>query len=303
MPTSNKPLQIFKFRFQAMGTTCELQCYVDCFETGKSVSDLVEADVARLEQRYSRYRPDSLLSEINRVAAKGREISVDDETAGLLHYADTCYAQSDGLFDITSGLLRKAWRFDTGQLPDQELIEKLLQNVGWHKLNWKNPVLKFSHPGMEIDFGGIVKEYAADRAAVICQNAGVWHGFVNLGGDIRIIGPHPDGQPWSIGIQHPRQQGALLTTLTMHQGGMASSGDYERCIQVNDQRYSHILNPKTGWPVRHLASVSVAGDFCLIAGSASTIAMLKEQAGPEWLRNLGLPHVWMDVDGQMGGMG
>jgi thiamine biosynthesis lipoprotein len=301
-PQPKKPLKIFKFRFQAMGTVCELQCYVASKEKGIAVADLVEADVSRLEQRYSRYRPDSLLSEINRVAAAGGEIEVDDETAGLFAYAETCYSQSDGLFDITSGLLRKAWRFDSGQLPDQDLIDDLLQHVGWHKLHWQTPVLKCPEPGMEIDFGGVVKEYAADRAAVICQNADVRHGFVNLGGDIRVIGPHPDGSPWSVGIQHPRQKGALLTTLEMFQGGMASSGDYERCIQVGDQRYSHIINPKTGWPVRHLASVSVAGDFCLVAGSASTIAMLKEQDGPQWLRDLGLPHVWMDVDGQIGGM-
>lgn len=299
---SPKPLQIFKFCFKAMGTTCELQCYVRSFENGKAVADLVKADVARLEQRYSRYRPDSLLSEINGIAASGGEIAVDDETAGLFAYAETCYNQSDGLFDITSGLLRKAWRFDSGQLPDQALIDTLLQHVGWHKLEWKAPVLHFPQPGMEIDFGGVVKEYAADRAATIVVNADIRYGFINLGGDIRVIGPHPDGAPWSVGIQHPRQKGVLLTSLNMVQGGMASSGDYERCIQIGEQRYSHIINPKTGWPVRHLASVSVIGDFCVVAGSASTIAMLKESDGPQWLRNLGLPHIWMDVDGQIGGM-
>lgn len=94
-----------------------------------------------------------------------------------------------------------------------------------------------------------------------------------------------------------------MTTLNLSNGGMASSGDYERCIRIGDRRFSHIVNPKTGWPVQHLASVSVVGDFCLIAGSASTIAMLKEQDGPEWLQQLGLAHAWMDVDGQMGGMG
>jgi len=302
IPTANLPLKIFKYRFQAMGTICELQCYVASKENGISVADLVEADVARLEQRYSRYRPDSLLSEINRIAAKGGEITVDDETAALFAYAETCYSQSNGLFDITSGLLRKAWRFDSGQLPDQSQIDSLLENVGWDKLDWQAPLLKCPQAGMEIDFGGVVKEYAADRAAVICQNTGIRHGFVNLGGDIRVIGPHPDGSPWSVGVQHPRQAGALLTTIELYQGGMASSGDYERCIQIGNQRYSHIINPKTGWPVRHLASVSVAGDFCLVAGSASTIAMLKEQDGPEWLRDLGLPHVWMDVNGQIGGM-
>lgn len=296
-------LKLFKFRFKAMGTLCELQCYVASKNAGKKVADLMEADVKRLEQRYSRYLDDSLLSKINRTALSGGEIEVDAETGQLLDYAQTCYQQSDGLFDITSGILRRAWRFKEGQLPDQQLIAELLQKVGWHQLDWQSPRLRFMVPGMEIDFGGVVKEYAADRAAVICQNAGVWHGFVNLGGDIRVMGPHPDGSPWIIGIQHPRLPlGETFGNLELFQGGMATSGDYERCIMVGEQRYSHILNPKTGWPVKYMATVSVAADFCLIAGSASTIGMLKEQEGAEWLAALGMPHLWMDAAGRVGGM-
>jgi len=82
---------------------------------------------------------------------------------------------------------------------------------------------------------------------------------------------------------------------------VASSGDYERCIEVAGVRYGHVLNPKTGWPVRKLAGVTVVGDFCVVAGSASTIAMLKEERGPAWLESLGLPHLWVDVDGKVGG--
>jgi thiamine biosynthesis lipoprotein len=154
---------------------------------------------------------------------------------------------------------------------------------------------------LELDFGGVVKEYAADRAAALCREAGVLHGAVNLGGDIKIIGPHPDGSPWRIGIRHPRRSGAMITSLELYAGGLASSGDYERCMVVDGVRYGHVLNPKSGWPVRRLASVSVIGDFCVVAGSASTIAMLKEDDGPAWLENLGLAHFWVDVQGKTGG--
>jgi thiamine biosynthesis lipoprotein len=122
-----------------------------------------------------------------------------------------------------------------------------------------------------------------------------------LGGDIRVVGPHPDGSPWRIGIRHPRLPDALLATVLLAQGGLASSGDYERCIVMDGRRQSHILNPKTGWPVHGLAAVSVIAPQCLIAGSASTIAMLKESAGKKWLDDLGLPHVWMDEQGHRGG--
>jgi thiamine biosynthesis lipoprotein len=154
---------------------------------------------------------------------------------------------------------------------------------------------------MEIDFGGVVKEYAVDRAAALCRAAGIKHGVVNLGGDIKIIGSRPDGEAWRIGIRHPRQQGTVIETLLLHEGALASSGDYERCIVLDGVRYGHVLNPKTGWPVRHLAAVSVVGDFCVVAGSASTIAMLKEDDGPAWLDSLGLPHLWVDVQGNSGG--
>jgi FAD:protein FMN transferase len=297
---SNK-LKYYRSEFKAMGTPCDIQLFARNQAKARDAADAAIADVQRLEALYSRYRSTSFLSEINRVAALGGSISVDEETASLLDYAVTCYEQSDGLFDITSGILRRAWKFDQGKLPEQALIDGLLDKVGWHKVVWKRPVLSFSVPGMEIDFGGVVKEYAVDRAAALCYAQGVKHGVVNLGGDIKVIGPRDDGSPWRVGIRHPRSKDALLDTLLLYEGALASSGDYERCILVNGVRYGHVLNPKTGWPVRHLAAVSVVGDFCVVAGSASTIAMLKESDGTGWLQDLGLPHLWVDVHGVSGG--
>lgn len=294
-------LKPYRIRFKAMGTLCELHVFSAKPAQTKQLTERILADVQRLEAKYSRYRPDSLLSRINQAALQGGSVSVDAETAVLLDYAETCHRQSDGLFDITSGVLRQAWRFDSGQLPSQELIQALLDKVGWERLHWRAPVLEFPQPGLELDFGGIVKEYAVDRAAALCKEAGLAHGIINLGGDIKLIGPRPDGKPWRVGISHPRQPGNMLLNLNLNHGAVASSGDYERCIVIDGRRYAHILNPKTGWPVRHLASVSVIGDFCVVAGSASTIAMLKEEQGPAWLMELGLPHMWMDVEGNQGG--
>ncbi|NOQ14015.1 MAG: FAD:protein FMN transferase [Methyloprofundus sp.] len=294
-------MQYFNFKFKAMGTPCEIQLYAENESHARNAANQVINDVNRLEALYSRYREDSFLSQINCHAAKGKNMTVDAETAGLLNYAATCYQQSDGLFDITSGKLRQAWRFDSGKIPDQSAINKLLKKIGWHRLDWNSPVLDFSIPGMEIDFGGIVKEYAVDRAASLCIEAGIRHGIINLGGDIKIIGPRADGSPWKVGIRHPREPNAVLQTLSLTHGALASSGDYERFILVDGVRYSHVLNPKTGWPVRYMSSVSVVGDFCVVAGSASTIAMLKEEKGAEWLESLALPHLWSNVSGEDGG--
>ncbi|MCK9604903.1 MAG: FAD:protein FMN transferase [Methylomonas sp.] len=284
-----------------MGTPCDLQLFARNSSAAQKVADIAIQDIQRLEMKYSRYRDDSLLSEINRVADLGGSIIVDDETAGLLNYADACYQQSGDLFDISSGLLRKAWRFDKGELPAQSLISSLLERVGWEKVKWSPPELTFLVPNMELDFGGIVKEYAADRVVTLCQQAGCRQGLINLGGDVKIVGPRMDGQPWRIGIAHPRDKHALLASLALHQGAVASSGDYERCIIMDGKRYSHVLNPKTGWPVGYLTSVTVVSDHCVIAGSASTIAMLKAEQGPAWLKDLGLPHIWTDIKGRQGG--
>jgi len=290
-----------KQTFQAMGTRCEIDCFASRPRTGQIAIDFMIAEVHRLEAKYSRYRETSFLSAINRAALTGEALEVDAETAHLLDYATTCFEQSEGLFDISSGVLRKAWNFHEPSMPDSGVVAALLQRVGWQRVQWLPPWLHFPAAGMELDLGGVVKEYAADRLATVCREAGVEHALVNLGGDIRVVGPHPDGSPWSIGIQDPRKLGKALVTVNLYQGALASSGDYERSIELDGKRYSHVLNPKTGWPVSKLAAVSVLADFCVIAGSASTIGMLQDGAGKQWLEGLGLPYLWVDVDGCSGG--
>lgn len=260
----------------------------------------VVADVERLESRYSRYRDDSLLASINLAADRGGGIDIDAETTHLVDYAHACWEASDGLFDISSGLLRRAWKFAEGARPDPAAIAALLPRVGWQKVQRAPGRLDFTVPGMELDLGGVVKEYAADRAAALCRAHGVAEGMVNLGGDIAIVGSRADGAPWRIGIADPRRPGHFADTLQIHRGGVATSGDYERCMVVDGIRYGHILNPRTGWPTRRLASVTVVADLCVVAGSAATIAMLKDEAGPSWLRELGAAHLWIDVEGRRG---
>ncbi len=296
-------LSLFTGQFVSMGSPCELQLYAINQAQFEYVAQNVLNDLARLERKYSRYQSNSFLTHINQCAAQGKSIQVDAETAHLLNYAQTCYLQSDGLFDITSGLLRQIWTFNTNKLtlPRQKDIDALLALVGWDKIVWDGSTLHFPLAGMEIDFGGIVKEYAADRAAALCESMSMSHGMINLGGDIKIIGSHTDLSPWQIGIRDPRDKHVVSSVVPLHSGAMASSGDYERCIDIEGKRYGHILNPKTGWPVQFFASITVISDFCVLAGSASTIAMLKEKEGVAWLNLLGLPHQWIDINGQQGG--
>lgn len=285
-----------------MGSPCVLHLYAEPLERADEVAKIAIAEVRRLEAKYSRYRDDSVTSRINRSAGDARGVCVDPETASLLDYAETAYRQSDGLFDITSGVLRKAWNFKEKVLPTEEQLQPLLERVGWNRVEWSAPRLRLPDAGMEIDFGGYVKEYTADRVAQLCRDEGISHGLVDLGGDLCVVGPHPEGSPWRVGIRHPRDPERAMARVELRYGGIASSGDYERFMIVDGVRYAHILDPRSGWPAAGLASVTVVAPHCLVAGTASTIAMLKGRvAGPAWLDELGLPSLRMTCEGVLSG--
>jgi FAD:protein FMN transferase len=287
------------FVFTAMGSECILNLH----DADTALAKAAEDEIFRIERRYSRYRADSILADINRASAMGGSIEVDEETASLLDYAFACHRKSRGLFDITTGALRRVWNFPGSKVPEAAAIERLLAVVGLEKVIWSRPLLSFPLAGVELDFGGICKEYAADRAAAICSEGGVASGFVNLGGDISVIGPRPDGTPWPIKIRDPRATDKSHAVIHLSKGGLATSGDYERCITFGGKRYSHILNPRTGWPSSGLSSVSIVAETCLLAGSVASLAMLMGLDGPAWLSGLGVAHLWTDDEGANGGSG
>lgn len=267
------------------------------------VLNLAQREALRLEEKYSRYRSDSVTSIIN-AQAYDHAVEVDAETAGLLNYAHICFEQSDGLFDITSGVLRRVWDFKQQNLPSVQDVNACLVHVGWQKVNWNNQHIQFTQADMEIDFGGVVKEFSADRLADLCYQNGINAGLIELGGDIRVIGPKQDEQgqttPWMIGIRHP-QTGLPMASIPLTEGGVATSGSYERFIMSGDKRYCHILNPKTGWPVEGVASVSIIAPQCLVAGSLSTIAMLKGHQAENWLEEQDVTFLMLTEEGKVTG--
>ncbi len=286
-----------------MGCPSNIKLYCDHKKEFTQVKLALLQELRRLDHYYTNYSNDSFTAQMNSTAGSFQGIAVDPETAGLLDYAQQCYLHSGGLFDITAGTLRKAWNYQAAQprLPTQDEINPLMAAVGWDKVVWNRPHLQLTVPGMVLDFGGVVKEYAADVAAGICYKHGINHGFINLSGDIRLLGPHADGTPWSMAIRNPVNPSEDIAVAYLHSGAIVTSGNYERCITVDGKRYSHILNPKTGWPVMDaFPSVSIMGDHCLVAGSAATIASLKTPSEAlEWLNELGLPYVCVDQDGAL----
>lgn len=286
------------FRFSAMAGENEIQIVSqDCAHAEQVATKAIE-EVRRIERTLSRYQPDSELSRVN--AAAGQcATRVDDELASLFDYADACFRQSDGLFDITSGVLRRVWNFRSGQIPAQRDIQGILPLIGWNKVTWKRPWLFMPHVGMELDLGGIGKEYAVDRVAGILLGHGLKNSLVNLAGDVRVCGPRAPGVPWQIGIAEPEQPSTLRGAVQIESGAAATSGDYERKIEIGGRRYSHLLNPRTGWPTDGFQSVTVFAESCLIAGSITTTAMLLGKKGERYLNDLGVPYVAVTSDGSL----
>jgi thiamine biosynthesis lipoprotein len=290
------------FTFRAMASRCEVRLCEDDEALAQRRAQAAIDEVRRIEAKFSRYTDDSVTTRINR-AAGGPPLAVDDETAALLEFGATLWESSGGRFDLTSGVLRRAWRFDVPRLPAQEEIDALRTQVGWSGVTWERDARRLHLPreGMEIDFGGLGKEYAADRAAGVLLAAGARHGFVNLGGDVRAFGSAPDGAPWRIGIQHPRAAGGVtMGAIDLSSEGLATSGDYERYIEVNEQRYCHILDPRTGWPAQHWQSVSVVAPVCVAAGACATVAMLMPRdEALAFLREQGVAFLAVDAAGEV----
>jgi thiamine biosynthesis lipoprotein len=289
----------FGFEFQAMGTLCRLRLCGPSPESAEAAARLAVAEVLRIEAKYSRYRADSIVSLINAAAGSGRATRVDDETAGLLNFAAQLHEHSEGLFDITSGVLRQVWDFKSGRLPDPAAVRALLPRVGWQQVAWDGQAIALQRQGMELDFGGFGKEYAADAAAAVLRNAGIEAGTVNLGGDVAIVGPHSDGAPWVLGVSHPRDPQAVIASIELRQGALATSGDYERYLEADGRRYCHILDPRSGWPVQHWQSVSVVGPTCLAAGALTTIAMLMGTDAHAFLQEQGVGFLSIDPEGRI----
>lgn len=291
--------QLVNYSFHAMGSPCHVQFYSPNKKLAQRAKKVLKQCVQTLEQRYSRYRDDSLISQINDSAGLGKATPIDAETAALLGYAEQCYQESDGLFDVTSGILRQLWSLDKTRLPTEAEREQLLPLIGWNKLEWSADSVYLPLKGMQLDFGGIVKEYAADSVVRGLQQLGINSGLVELGGDIKVIGPLPNGDGWPVAIRDPRKPETLIVQLNLKAGALASSGDYERFQMIEGVRYSHLLNPKTAMPVTGLQGVSVISEHCVIAGSVATIAMLKAEQGLSWLKNNEVSYFCCSSDGQI----
>ena len=275
-------------RFEAMGCPCEV-LFERCDDVlAARLGGLAAEEAWRIEAKYSRYRPDSVIAQVN--SSAGRPVRLDAETAALIDFAAHCHRLSGGAFDITSGVLRRVWRFAAGAtLPESAAVDAVRTRIGFEKLNWQAPTLTVPS-GMEIDLGGLGKEYAVDRVLALAATQAPGAVLVNFGGDLASSGPPVTG-PWRVGVERPDSRCEPRLLLELSVGGLATSGDTHRFLVVDGVRYGHIMDVRTGWPVREAPrSVTVAAGTCVEAGMLATLAMLKGAEAESFLDAEGVAH-------------
>lgn len=269
-----------------MATPCEVRLETEDAALAEVVARVAEAEARRIEQKFSRYRSDSVVGRIN--ASGGKKIAVDAETAHLLDFAAQCFEVSDGLFDITSGVLRRIWKFDgSDRIPNDAQIGSLRPLIGWRKVSWNPPAIVLP-AGMEIDLGGLAKEYAVDKVLGAIREITPLPALVNFGGDLRVSGPRKYGTRWKVAIESVDKNGQLAGMLELADGALATSGDARRFLLKDGVRYGHILNPRTGRPVEQTPrSVTAAAATCIEAGMIATLAMLQGKRAEAFLKREG----------------
>jgi thiamine biosynthesis lipoprotein len=277
-----KENNFWKGTFMAMASPCDVLIEVEDEALAQQIVDAIASEAWRIEDTFSRYKKGNVIYRINH--SMGEAVSVDEETARLINFANELFELSEGMFDVTSGVLRQLWTFDgSDNLAKGDEVNAILNRIGWQKVKWNGDSVSLP-AGMEIDLGGIGKEYAVDRCVQIARQMTNDSVLVNFGGDLAVTTARNNNAYWSVGRLVTGSDEAY-SMFQLYKGAIATSGDAHRFLLKDGVRYSHILNPKTGWPVIDAPhTVSVAAATCVEAGMLSTLAMLQGSQAEAFLK-------------------
>lgn len=256
-----------------MGTRFELAAVSENEQAANAAIDAGVEEIKRIEALISEWQPTSQTSAINR-AAGSMPVSVDKELYDLIFRSIKISKLTGGAFDISFAAAYKLWKFDGSmkQLPAPELVEASVAHIDYRKiiLDPKNNSVFLSDPDMKIGFGAIGKGYAANRARDVMRKMGIKAGVVNAAGDMITWGKQADGQPWYVGIADPAEKDKVFSWLTANETAVVTSGDYEKYAEINGKRYSHIIDPRTGYPATGLKSVTIICPDAELADALAT---------------------------------
>lgn len=256
-----------------MGTLLEVTVWEGDTARAHAALTAARAAVFRVDTLMSVYKPQSDLSVVNRRAGTDTATVVDPETAGVLAEALRVAELSGGALDVTVGPLVEAWGFyrHRGEVPPPAVRDSIAPLVGWRRVHFDpaRRTVRLPLRGMRLDFGGIAKGYAVDRGVEALRARGIRSGMVDLGGNFRVFGRPPAGDRWVVGVRDPRDPEEVLATVSIDSGAIATSGDYEQFFVHEGVRYSHIFDPRTRWPSRGIAAVSVIAPTALSTDALS----------------------------------
>ncbi|HBX62172.1 FAD:protein FMN transferase [Empedobacter sp.] len=254
----------------------------DSISVEKNINKAID-EMIRIENLISDWKPTSQVSLVNQNAGI-KAIKVDREVFDLTKRAIYFSQLTDGAFDISFAAMDKIWKFDGSmeKIPTQEEISKAIEKIGYQNiiLDEENSTIFLKKAGMKIGFGSTGKGYAAQKARTFMQDLGIQAGIIDASGDMTTWGNQPNGEPWKIGITNPFNRHKMLDILSMKNAAVTTSGDYEKFILIDEVRYSHIINPKTGYPSTGLTGVTVIGtDAEMCNGFSTSIMVLGKEKG------------------------
>ena len=251
-----------------MSTPCELILYTQNKQQADSTAQAVLLESKRLEKKYSYYRDDSILSQINSRSTQ----TLDSETKSILQRAKKYYSLTNGIFDITIATIKNLYRDESDELSFQRKKEELEPFIGCEHFSIKKDKIIFDNEYTKIDLGGFVKEYAVDRAVIVIKKHKITSALINFGGDIYALGKKPDGRLFSIGIKDPLNPGKYATDISIENQALTTSASYERNYTIGSRTYSHIISKDESDSKPN--SVTVVSSNCVESGIYSTSIMI-----------------------------
>lgn len=295
---------VHKKKLSMLGSPFEITVIAKDTIEGNYFADLAVAEVKRIENQISDWIPTTQISEINRNAGK-KAIKVDDEVFELVQRAIKISKLTNGAFDISYASMDKIWKFDGSmkEMPSTEAIKKSVEKIGYQNiiLDDKEKTIFLKLEGMKLGLGGIGQGYIADKVKALLQNKGCTSGIVNVSGDINTWGKQLDGKPWTIGIINPMNKNKVFATFPIEDSAVETSGSYEKFVMFNGIRYSHIIDPRTGYPATGIVSVSVFAKQTEVADALATgIFVLGIEVGLDLVNQLkGIQCIIVDDKGKI----
>ena len=265
--------QILKKKQSLLGSPFEITVVAKDSVQGNLFSDLAIAEVKRIENLISDWIPTSQISKVNQNAGVS-PVKVDKEVYDLVDRATKISKLTSGAFDISYASMDRIWKFDGSmkEMPTEEAIRKSVEKVGYQNiiLNSKDTTIFLKNKGMKLGLGGIGQGYIADKIKALLQEKGCNSGLVNVSGDINTWGKQPNGNTWTVGIVNPMNKNKVFATFPLDDSAVETSGSYEKYVTFNGKRYSHIIDPRTGYPASGIISVSVFAKQTELADALAT---------------------------------